>query len=30
MKAHITGCVSFIGSHLTERLLAKEYEVAGI
>lgn len=30
MKALITGCVSFIGSHLTERLLAEDYEVAGI
>ena len=30
MKALVTGCAGFIGSHLTERLLRKGYEVIGI
>ena len=30
MKALITGCVGFIGSHLTERLLKDGFEVIGI
>jgi UDP-glucose 4-epimerase len=29
MKAFITGCAGFIGSHLTERLLASDREVVG-
>jgi UDP-glucose 4-epimerase len=30
MKALVTGCAGFIGSHLTDRLLADGYEVSGI
>lgn len=30
MKALVTGCAGFIGSHLTDRLLELEYEVIGI
>ena len=30
MKALVTGCAGFIGSHLTDRLLLKGYEVVGI
>ena len=30
MKALVTGCAGFIGSHLTERLLADGYDVTGI
>lgn len=30
MKALITGCAGFIGSHLTEKLLEKGFEVIGI
>ena len=30
MKALVTGCAGFIGSHLTERLLGEGYDVAGI
>ncbi|RJS73562.1 NAD-dependent epimerase/dehydratase family protein [Methanophagales archaeon] len=30
MKALVTGCAGFIGSHLTERLLRGGYEVIGI
>ncbi|MDF9411772.1 GDP-mannose 4,6-dehydratase [Brevibacillus halotolerans] len=29
-KAVVTGCAGFIGSHLTERLLADDYEVIGV
>ncbi|QOT00495.1 GDP-mannose 4,6-dehydratase [Brevibacterium sp. JNUCC-42] len=29
-KAVVTGCAGFIGSHLTERLLAEDYEVIGV
>jgi len=29
MKALLTGCVSSIGNHLTERLLAEDYVVTG-
>lgn len=30
MKALVTGCAGFIGSHLTERLLGDGFEVIGI
>lgn len=30
MKAFVTGCAGFIGSHLTDRLLTMGYEVTGI
>jgi nucleoside-diphosphate-sugar epimerase len=30
MKALVTGCAGFIGSHITDRLLADKYEVTGI
>lgn len=30
MKALVTGCAGFIGSHIVERLLKDEYEVIGI
>lgn len=30
MKALVTGAAGFIGSHLVDRLLAKDYEVAGV
>lgn len=30
MKALVTGCAGFIGSHLTEKLLEQDYEVIGI
>ena len=30
MKALVTGCAGFIGSHLTERLLRDNLEVVGI
>jgi len=30
MKALVTGCAGFIGSHLTERLLQENFEVVGI
>ena len=30
MKAVVTGCAGFIGSHLTERLLRENFEVVGI
>jgi len=30
MKALVTGCAGFIGSHITDRLLQDGYEVTGI
>ena len=30
MKALVTGCAGFIGSHLAERLLREGYDVIGI
>ncbi|MBN1168128.1 MAG: NAD-dependent epimerase/dehydratase family protein [Methanospirillaceae archaeon] len=30
MRALVTGCAGFIGSHITDRLLAMDYEVIGI
>jgi len=30
MKALVTGCAGFIGSHLTEKLLEQDYDVIGI
>ncbi|RLG29682.1 UDP-glucose 4-epimerase, partial [Methanosarcinales archaeon] len=30
MKALVTGCAGFIGSHLTERLLIDGFDVIGI
>ena len=30
MKALVTGCAGFIGSHLVDKLLEREYEVVGI
>ncbi len=30
MKALVTGCAGFIGSHLTERLLMDGFDVIGI
>jgi nucleoside-diphosphate-sugar epimerase len=30
MKALVTGCAGFIGSHLTERLLGDGFDVIGI
>jgi nucleoside-diphosphate-sugar epimerase len=29
MKALVTGCAGFIGSHLVDKLLEQEYEVIG-
>ena len=30
MKALVTGCAGFIGSHLVDKLLEQEYEVIGM
>lgn len=30
MRALVTGCAGFIGSHLTEKLIEKGYDVIGV